>query len=45
MDSSIKALIAGKFKDSDLDLDVGRHWVEEAVVLRVSGTVERHEDQ
>jgi hypothetical protein len=45
MDSSIKALIAKKFKDTDLDLDVGRHWVEETIVLRVSGTVERHEDQ
>jgi len=45
MDSSIKALIAKKFKDTDLDLDVGRHWVEETIVLRFSGTVERHEDQ
>ena len=45
MDSSIKALIAKKFKDTDLDLDVGRHWVEETIVLRFSGTVKRHEDQ
>lgn len=45
MDSSIKALVAKKFKDFDLDLDVGRHWVDETVVLRVSGTVERYEDQ
>ena len=45
MDSSIKALIVKKFKDSDLDLDVGRHWIDETVVLRVSGSVERHEDQ
>jgi hypothetical protein len=45
MDSSIKALIVKKFKDAGLDLDVGRHWVDETVVIRVSGTVERHEDQ
>jgi hypothetical protein len=45
MDSNVKALIVKKFKDADLDLDVGRHWVDETVVVRVSGTVERHEDQ
>ena len=45
MDSSIKALVVKKFKDAELDLDVGRHWVDETVVIRVSGTVERHEDQ
>ena len=45
MDSSIKALIVKKFKDAGRDLDVGRHWIDETVVLRVSGSVERHEDQ
>ncbi|MFM7033756.1 MAG: hypothetical protein ACKOYJ_00975 [Planctomycetia bacterium] len=45
MDSSIKALIVKKFKDADVDLDVGRHYIDETVVLRLSGTVERHEDQ
>ena len=45
MDSTTKALIVKKFKDADLDLDIGRHWVDETVVIRVSGTVERHEDQ
>ena len=45
MDSSIKALIIKKFKDAEIELDVGRHWVDETVVVRVSGTVERHEDQ
>jgi hypothetical protein len=45
MDSTIKALIVKKFKDSEMDLDVGRHCVDETVVVRVSGTVERHEDQ
>ena len=45
MDSTLKALIVKKFKDSEFDLDVGRHWIDETVVLRVSGSVERHEDQ
>ena len=45
MDSSIKALIVKKLKDADLDLDVGRHLIDETVVVRISGTVERHEDQ
>jgi hypothetical protein len=26
-------------------LDIGRHWIDETVVLRVSGSVELHEDQ
>lgn len=45
MDSTLKALIVKKFKDSEFELDVGRHWIDETVVLRVSGSVERHEDQ
>lgn len=45
MDTSIKALIVKKFKDAEADLDVGRHYIDETVVLRISGTVERHEDQ
>jgi len=45
MDSTLQALIVKKFKDADMDLDVGRHWIDETVVVRVSGSVERHEDQ
>lgn len=45
MDINIKALIVKKFKDTELDLNVGRHWIDETVVVRVSGTVERHEDR
>ena len=33
MDSNIKALIVKKFKDSEMDLEVGRHCVDETVVL------------
>jgi hypothetical protein len=45
MDSTLQALIVKKFKDAEADLDIGRHWIDETVVLRVSGRVERHEDQ
>jgi hypothetical protein len=45
MDSNLKALIVKKFKDAELDLELGRHWVDQTVVIRVSGAVERHEDQ
>ncbi len=45
MERSIKALIVKKFKDTDLELDVGRHFIDETVVVRISGTVERREDQ
>jgi len=45
MESSINALIVKNFKDTDLELDVGRHFREETVVVRISGTVERREDQ
>jgi hypothetical protein len=45
MESTVKALIAKKFKDADMDLDVGRRWMDETLVIRISGAVERHEDQ
>jgi hypothetical protein len=45
MDSNVKALIVKKFKDAEMDLDVGRHWIEETVVVRIKGSVERHEEQ
>ena len=45
MDSTVKALVSKKFKDADMALDVGRHWIDETLVIRISGTVERHEDQ
>jgi len=45
MDSTTKALICRKFKGAEVDLDVGLHHIDETVVIRVSGTVERHEDQ
>lgn len=45
MDSTIKALIVKKFKDTELELGIGRHNVDETFVVRVVGSVEKHEDQ
>ena len=45
MDSTIKSLICKKWKDSELELVVGRHNVDETFVVRVCGSVEKHEDQ
>jgi hypothetical protein len=45
MENTLQALMVKKFKDAEMNLDVGRHWVDETVVIQVSGTVERHEDQ
>ena len=42
---NIKALIAKAWKDEDLDLDPGRHFFDEVLTIRVSGTVEKQADQ
>jgi len=42
---NIKALIAKAWKDEDLDLDPGRHYFDEVLTVRVSGTVEKQPDQ
>jgi hypothetical protein len=45
MDNNVRALIVKKLKDSELDLGVGRHNVDETFVVRVVGSVEKHPDQ
>ncbi|MCB9924898.1 MAG: hypothetical protein H6822_22150 [Planctomycetaceae bacterium] len=45
MDATTKALLAKAWKNEDLDLGVGRHYFDEQFVVRVSGSVEKHEDQ
>lgn len=45
MDATFKALLAKKLKDTDLALNTGRHFIDESIVVHISGTVERHEDQ
>jgi len=37
--------IAKAWKDADLDLDPGRHYFDEVLTIRVSGTVEKQADQ
>ena len=45
MENALQALMFKKFKDAEADLDIGRHWIDETVVVRFSGSVERYEDQ
>lgn len=45
MDATTKALLAKAFKNEELDLGVGRHYFDEQFVVRVSGSVEKHDDQ
>ena len=45
MDATTKALLAKTFKNEELDLGVGRHYFDEEFVVRVSGSIEKHEDQ
>ena len=45
MDATIKALIAKSWKDEEANLDSGRHYFEEEFVARVSGTVEKQDDE
>lgn len=42
---NIKALIAKAWKDEELDLDPGRHYFDDVLTIRVSGTVEKQADQ
>jgi hypothetical protein len=45
MDSTIKSLICKKWKESELELGVGRHNVDETFVVTLVGSVEKHPDQ
>lgn len=45
MEDTLKALLVKKFKDADVDLTVGRHFVDETCVVHITGCVEKHEDQ
>ncbi len=45
MDSTVKALLAKAWKDEDLDLETGRHYFDETLTLRVTGSVEKQADQ
>jgi hypothetical protein len=40
-----KALIAKSWKNEDAELSVGKHEVNETLIVRVRGQVEKHDDQ
>ena len=45
MDGNLKALLAKAWKDEDLDLESGRHYFDDVLTVRVTGTVEKQADQ
>ena len=45
MTETIKALLAKKWKDEAADLAPGTHYFDEEFVVRLSGTVEKEDDQ
>ena len=44
MIDTIKSLIAKSWKDESLGLEPGRHFFDETILVRVSGSVEKHTD-
>ena len=44
MDENLKALVAKCWKNELLDLEVGSHYIDEVVTLRISGSVEKQKD-
>lgn len=45
MCENVKALIAKCWKDQELDLEPGRHHVDETLTVRIVGTIEKQADQ
>ena len=45
MDNTVKALLAKAWKDEPLELATGRHYFDDTLTVRVSGTVEKQADQ
>lgn len=45
MNETVKALLAKAWKDVDANLSPGTHFIDEVLVVRVCGTVERQDDQ
>jgi len=45
MNDNIKALITKVWKDETLDLDPGRHYFDDVLMVRVTGSVEKQRDQ
>lgn len=45
MIDTIKGLVAKTWKNESLDFDPGRHYFDELITVRVSGSIEKHVDQ
>ena len=45
MTDNLKALLAKAWKDEPLDLLPGRHYFDETITVRITGTVEKQGDQ
>lgn len=45
MDETIKSLIAKAWKDENVNLAPGRHYVDEEFVIRLHGSVEKQDDE
>jgi hypothetical protein len=45
MCDNVKGLIAKLWKDEALELEPGRHYFDETITIRVTGTVEKQADQ
>ena len=45
MIDNIKGLLAKVLKDEEVDLAVGRHHIDEVLIVHVQGSVEKHDDQ
>lgn len=45
MEETVKALLAKAWKDKETNLPPGKHFIDEEFVVRVSGRVEKHDDQ
>jgi len=44
-DENIKGLLAKAWKDEALDLEPGRHYCDEVLSVRVTGTIEKRDDE
>ena len=45
MDNTLKALLAKAWKDEALDLEPGRHDLDEMIMVRITGSVTKAADQ
>jgi hypothetical protein len=45
MDDNVKSLLAKAWKNEAVDLEPGRHFFDEVLMVRVNGTVEKQADQ